>query len=192
MRPAARFFGTLALFLFPLAKSAFSGEKHTYSDPGGDLLTDRAAAAYDLVSVEVEKRSSNVIRFILPLTEALPRKPQGGSGWKIFLDVDNDASTGDVFVKGVGVDLYLVVEYDADRNAWKPVVVRRVPELETVPVTLRQVRVRKKEVKLEVQSPVFIGKERWRFFIEAWDGRACADRMPNEGSLEFPPRESAE
>lgn len=166
-----------------------AGETCSYSDPAEDTLITTAVSAYDLESITVERKSSNVLRFSIPLRDELPKKPKHGSGWKVFLDLDNNSDTGDAFVKGIGVDVYVVVEYDETRGRWNSSVIPRVPELESRPFSIRHLSVKKDEVKIEVQSPALISRECWKFFVEAWDGNQCADRMPGEGGFAFPPEE---
>lgn len=178
--------GTILLAVMTTAAPR-AAKTHVFTDPADDTLVESAADAYDLTSVEVSRRSSNVIRFVIPLKEELPKTPPDGSGWKVFLDIDDDATTGDTFIKGMGIDVYIVATFAAARRKWEAVTIPRIPRLQNTPFTIRHFRVRKTSVKLEILSPAFISRDQWKFVMEVWEGNRCVDRLPNEGTLRFPP-----
>ncbi|RKX33264.1 MAG: hypothetical protein DRP22_00640 [Verrucomicrobia bacterium] len=183
--------GGAILLAVMAAGEARAAETHIFTDPTNDMLVGSAAGTYDLTSVEVSRKSSNLIRFVIPLKEKPPKSPADGSGWKFFLDLDDDATTGDDFVKEIGIDLYIVATYSSAHRKWQALTVPRIPQLESTPFTVRQLRVRKKSVKLEILSPAFISHDRWKFVVEAWEGDQCVDRLPNEGAFLFPPGPAA-
>jgi len=147
-----------------------------YTDPIGDTRLK----SYDLVSVSVRHPASNALRFRIHTAAAAERAPREGAAFRIFMDIDRNAETGDQFVAGTGIDLYLLLVRRHGR--WEATAARRSVACGDYTFSFPRTKVAGDEVIIEIQSLSFKKMNSMAFFVESCSqNERLSDRLPNEG-----------